>query len=101
MNLDGVVRVSAALEDLYPCDPSGFEGFVNGAAVAFGLIGMAEAIGLNAPLVVERDYWTSEINGAAYYDCFCPGCGVRLKFREPGVHEGTDLEWCGACRDSF
>lgn len=81
----------------YPlhCCPGSFE---SGAAVAFGLIGMAEAIRENAPRVVERTYWTSEIGGTRYYDCPCPGCGVHMKALTPGFHEGTDSEYCGVCR---
>lgn len=33
-----------SLVQMYPCDPSGLDGFVYGAAAAFGLIGMFEAI---------------------------------------------------------
>ena len=72
-----------------------------GAAVAFGIIGMAEAIRENGPRIVERHYWTSSLDGACLYDCRCPGCGCQMKCRTAGVHEGTDLEWCGACRDSL
>jgi hypothetical protein len=74
------------------------DGFEEGAAVAFGIIGMAEAIRQNAPLVVERSYWTSERDGKLYYDAFCPGCGACTEGWEAGVDEGTDAEWCGACR---
>jgi len=69
-------------------------GMIWGAAI----IAMAEAIWKNAPRLVERHYWTSEIDGTRYYDCFCPGCGVQMKKCTPGVDEGTDNEWCGACR---
>lgn len=72
-------------------------GVASGAAVAFGIIGMAEAIRRNAPRLVERHYWTTE-DGKSLYYCFCPGCGCQLKHRESGVDEGTDNEWCGACR---
>jgi len=66
-----------------------------GAAVAFGLMGMAEAIRKNAPRLVERQYWKTD---PSYYDCYCPGCGVLLKARDAGVDEGTAAEWCGSCR---
>jgi hypothetical protein len=52
----------------------------------------------NSPLVVERSYWTSELDGKEYYNCFCPGCGAYMKGREAGVDEGTCWEWCGSCR---
>jgi hypothetical protein len=72
-------------------------GYREGGAAAAGLLLMALAIQKNAPRVVERRYWTSEINGAKYYDCDCRGCGVCLKARDAGIDEGTDYEWCGAC----
>lgn len=74
-------------------------GYVLGAAVAFGLMGMAEAIRRNGPPLVVREYWTSEIDGRRFYTCFCPGCGAYMKYRKAGEDEGTDNEWCGACRD--
>lgn len=82
-----------------PCSMSDHEdkAYAYGAAVAFGIIGMAEAIQRNGPRIVERSYWTSEIDGRDYYTCHCPGCGVQLKRREPGM-EGTSNEWCGMCR---
>ncbi len=70
----------------------------NGAAIAFGLMWMADAIQKNAPRVVDRDYWTSESTGNALYNCSCPGCGAHMKAREAGVDEGTLSEWCGECR---
>lgn len=73
-------------------------GYQAGAAVAFGIIGMFEAIRRNAPRLVERSYWTSELDGKRYYNCFCPGCGAYMKMRDAGVDEGTDDEWCGSCR---
>ena len=75
--------------------PSPFE---LGAAVAFGLMGMAEAIRANAPRVVERSYWLAS-DGKQYYDCFCSGCErVLMKKRTAGRDEGMDREWCGVCR---
>lgn len=86
-----------------PCMVSDHEAkaYTSGLMVAFGVMGMADAIRENAPFVVDREYWTSGIDGRRYYTCHCPGCGAMLKRREAGVHEGTDLEWCGVCRDSF
>ncbi len=69
-----------------------------GAASAFGLLGMAYAIQANAPRLVERSYWTSELDGTRYYDCPCPGCGAYMKHRRGGEDEGTLSEWCGVCR---
>jgi hypothetical protein len=70
-----------------------------GAAVAFGLLGMAEAIRANAPPLVVRHYWTSEIDGRHFYECYCANsCGTYLKGRHAGRDEGTDAEYCGACR---
>lgn len=69
-----------------------------GAAVAFGVVGMGEAIRQNAPRLVERYYWTSERDGQRYYDCFCPGCGVQIKGLIADKWEGTDYEWCGWCK---
>jgi hypothetical protein len=75
--------------------------YEEGAAVAFGLMGMAEAIRINGPRVVHRTYYASEIDGQRVYDVWCQGgCGVLLDGRAAGVHEGTDLEYCGACRFS-
>lgn len=68
-----------------------------GAAVAFGIVGMFEAIRKNGPLLVERYYWTTE-RGQRLYDCHCPSCGVYMKHRRAGEDEGTDNERCGACR---
>lgn len=88
----------APLESMYPCDPSGLEGFYLGGATLGGLLLMALAIQANAPRVVEREYWTSDLDGTPYYNCFCTGgCGAYLKARQAGVDEGTDYEWCGEC----
>ena len=75
-----------------------FGGMKRGAAVAFGLVGMFEALRRTAPRIVERYYWTSELDGTKHYDCHCPGCGVLMKARDAGLDEGTDDEWCGVCR---
>lgn len=75
-----------------------WNGMLRGAAVAFGLMGMAEAIRRNGPPLVVRECWTSEIDGRRFYTCFCPGCGAYMKYRKAGEDEGTDNEWCGACR---
>jgi hypothetical protein len=72
-------------------------GMREGAALAFGIIGMAEAIRRNAPKLVERRYFCAD-DGKRFYCCYCPGCGAYMKNRIAGVHEGTDDEWCGACR---
>lgn len=66
----------------------------------FALVGMGLAIQANAPRLVERSYWTSDIDGARYYDCGCPGegCGVHMKRCKAGEDEGTDNEYCGLCR---
>lgn len=90
IGVDGVFRLGAdvtpneAAEGLAAC----FNGLADryrleGAAALGGLIGMALAIQENGPRLVERYYWTSEFHG-----------------RVAGAHEGTDLEWCGVCRDS-
>lgn len=81
------------------CSDGCFEedAFRRGAALAFGVIGMAEAIRKNAPRLVERTYW-SGVDGTLYYDCCCPGCGVLMKARDANEDEGTDNEWCGVCR---
>lgn len=71
-----------------------------GAAAGMGLLLMAMAIEKTHwrnIVVVERRYW----EGGERYDCFCPGCGAGLKARSAGVHEGTEVEWCGACRDGW
>lgn len=72
-------------------------GMQRGAAVAFGLVGMALAIRKNAPRLVTREYWT-RVDGKLLYTCFCPGCGCQMKNRVAGEDEGTIYEWCGACR---
>jgi hypothetical protein len=69
-----------------------------GAAVAFGIIGMFDAIRKNGPRIVERCYWTLAVSGERVYTCHCPGCGAYMKNRKAGRDEGTDNEWCGACR---
>jgi hypothetical protein len=75
------------------------QGHREGAAIAFGIVGMVEAIRRRPPpLVVKRHYWVSEIDGERLYDCYCPGCGTGMDGLHPGVDEGTDNEWCGACR---
>jgi hypothetical protein len=64
---------------------------------------MGEWCALNATPIVEREYWTSDLDGRCYYNCFCPGlgCGAYRKALDAGVHEGTDLEYCGLCRSSW
>lgn len=74
------------------------EDYLAGAAVAFGLMGIAQAIKDNHSPLVSRHYWTSELDGKEYYSCACLGCGVEMKKRQAGLDEGTDREWCGACR---
>jgi hypothetical protein len=86
--------------ELWDNDPG--ECFAKGADWGAGwmaaIITMALAIQDNHPPIIERSYWTSEISGIRGYSCRCPGCGVWLKGRVPGLHEGTDEEWCGVCR---
>jgi hypothetical protein len=84
----------------------GYEfGFIDGFRTACeqikACVAMGEWCALKGTLIVSRSYWTSELDGHRYYDCFCPICGVQLKKRDAGVHEGTDLEYCGACRSSW
>ena len=74
------------------------EAFRAGLVWGVAVVAMFEAIRAHAPRIVERSYWTSEIDGRSLYDCKCPGCGVRMKSREAGLDEGTDAEWCGLCR---
>jgi hypothetical protein len=89
---EAIERYKSAKQGLYEI------GYREGAAVAFGLMGMAAAIQKNGPRVVHREYWTSELDGKRWYTCWCPGCGAYMKWREAGVDEGTLSEWCGGCR---
>ncbi len=93
-------------EDERACWRAGFEEFADqvleqgrreGAAIAFGITAMAEEIRRSGPPLVKRDYWTTD-DGECLYTCFCPGCGAYMKHCHAGVDEGTDNEWCGACR---
>lgn len=70
-----------------------------GAAVAFGIVGWAFALRRNAPRCPsKREYWTSDLDGKRYYNCFCACCEhAYLKALDAGVDEGTDAEWCGEC----
>jgi hypothetical protein len=76
------------------------EGRLEGAAVAFGIIGMARAIAARGPWCPSRrDYWVSELDGRRYYTCWCARCErQQLKHRVAGEDEGTDEELCGDCR---
>lgn len=75
------------------------DGYEAGAAVAFGLMGMALAIQKNGPKLVERSYWETD-DGTKYYDTHCPDCGCYMKNLDAGKDEGTDNEFCGICRYS-
>lgn len=96
--LDSELRDVGAVDILHVRDAL-IEAFLKGAAVAFGVVGWALALRRNAPRCPsKREYWTSDLDGKRYYNCFCACCEhAYLKALEAGVDEGTDYEWCGEC----
>lgn len=71
----------------------------NGMQILQALQDWALAVRRNAPRCPSlREYWTSDLDGTRYYNCFCASCDCAyLKSLDAGKDEGTDREWCGLC----
>ena len=80
------------------CDTGYVEGRMDGAAVAFGLMGMAEAIRMR-PHPQPREYWScpgsARLDARQFYTGWCSRCGDQLKNRRAGEDDLTPYDWCG------